>query len=59
MSRNAGIYRIMAPALTDAKATPMQAHLAFVALQIQGLSGALKYIREIKARNEQRKAEEE
>lgn len=49
--KNIGIYKIMAEWLIDAKANPQQAHLAFVALQIQGISGAYKYIQNIKTKN--------
>lgn len=52
--RNKGIYKIMAAELAEAKATPRQAHLAFVALQLQGLSGAYRFIREVKERNKRR-----
>ena len=45
------IYKIIGNALTDAKASQKQAHLAFVMLEIKGLASALNYIEKIKERN--------
>ena len=48
------IYKMMGRALTEARATPIQARLAFVMLEINGLASALNYIEEVKKHNDKR-----
>ena len=45
------IYKTIAKDLKEVNATPRQAHLAFVALQISGVQ-YLKYIEQLRERNE-------
>ncbi len=46
------IYRTIAKDLKEVKATPREAHLAFVALKISGVT-YLKYIEELRERRKQ------
>ena len=48
------IYEIMAKALTNARASQRQSHLAFRMLEIKGLAPALNYIHELGKHNEAR-----